>query len=84
MNVILPKQVEKEVLLLIIQHKGSCPAFDCYGCPFHIEEKYPFNCNLQPKTSIGVDRFAEDTYRIALDLYLEKFGKDPELVEALL
>lgn len=70
---------EKEVLLLLVKHQGNCSAIreiqydHCIACPFGDNETK--DCALQ-----AVPHRKE----AILDYYLDKYGKDEDLLETLI
>ena len=68
----------KEVLLLLIKHKARCAEtadyLDCGRCPLANKHE---TCEASPYNR-------QIRYKDALKMYIEAYGKDPELMEVLL
>ena len=74
------RNILKAKLLLIIKHQGNCTKtqLPCSTCPIYGNE------SCQPFKIGSEEAWKQETYRRAVTLYIEKFGKDEELLETLI
>ena len=72
----------KRVLLNIIKGKGDCDLVndeDCTHCPFLFTTTCLSSVNVVTSPEI-----LQANYEVALKYYLERYGKDPDLLEVLI
>jgi len=68
---------DKEILLEIIKHKGSCDSMHIDNCPSCI---YYYNEDYCAK----MEYVDEESYAVTLKDYIDAYGEDEELFEVLL
>ena len=76
------------ILLGIIRYKGRCSLYNCNKCPFYYEVTLPSWCELADDEELlngtSTATAVDTKYQTALNLYVEEYGKDAELMEVLI